>query len=199
LVTFFHNISSFGIRLGESPIPVLSTQPAVASEVDWEGHPWMLPSFIVLTVEAAALAIILSAGEFAGNLAYRRIGPLSLIDITLGFVLFLWLVGTIRLAIQRASNKYTLRGSSLEIQRGLLGKRIFTVSAAGFSDLEVIKSITGRILNMGTIMIETDSDRDLRLIKVRDPVRIAALIRQVMTVPVVRVAAPGPPAAPVER
>ena len=72
----------------------------------------------------------------------------------------------------------------------MLSKRIFTVSASGFSDLEVIKSITGRILNMGDIVIETDSDRDLRMRKIRNPTRVAGLIRQVMTVPVVRLTEP---------
>ncbi len=132
---------------------------AVATEVDWTGHPWVVPAFIWLTVEAVALGIVLATGEFLGNLAFRHMGPFGLIAWTMGFVFLLWLIGSLRLAVLRASNKYVLRGSSLEIQHGLLSKRIYTVSAAGFSDLEVIKSITGRILNMGTIVIETDSDR----------------------------------------
>jgi hypothetical protein len=62
------------------------------------------------------------------------------------------------------------------------------VSAAGFSDVEVIKSVWGRIVNMGTVVIETDSDRDLRLEMVHDPTDVSMKIRQVMTVPLVRVA-----------
>jgi uncharacterized membrane protein YdbT with pleckstrin-like domain len=112
--------------------------------------------------------------------------------VTYGLVALVWFIGAVRLALLRASHKYTLRGSSLEIQRGVLSRKIYTVSAAGFSDLEVLKSITGRILNMGTIVIETDSNRDLKLIKIRDPIKVSTMIRQVMTVPMVRLAPEGP-------
>ena len=174
-----------------------TTQATVASEVDWVGHPWVLPAFIWLTLEAVVVAAVVTIGEILGGLAFRHvIGPLSLLYLTLIVIFVLWLVGALRLAVERATHKYVLRGSSLEIQRGLLSKRIYTVSASGFSDLEVIKSIPGRILNMGTIVIETDSARDLRLLKIRDPLKVAAMIRQVMTVPVVRVASSPPPPPP---
>jgi uncharacterized membrane protein YdbT with pleckstrin-like domain len=168
----------------------LSAQPDISAGIDWQGHPWMTPSLVWLSIEAIALAVVLAWGELLGHLAFRHIGSVPVLYATLAIIFLIWLVGSMRLAIIRATHKYTLRGSSLEIQQGLLSKRIFTVSAAGFSDLEVIKSITGRILNMGNIMVETDSHRDLRLINIRDPVKVAALIRQVMTVPTVRIAPP---------
>jgi len=165
----------------------MSSTPDAASQVVWDGHPWVTPALVGLTIEAVALAIVLSWVEFATGGASRHIGALPLLLITYGAVGFLWLVGAIRLAAVRASSHYVLRGSSLEIQHGILSRRIFTVSAAGFSDLQVIKSIWGRMLNTGTIIIETDSDRDLRMRMVHDPINVSMKVRQVMTVPVVRV------------
>jgi membrane protein implicated in regulation of membrane protease activity len=170
-------------------------QSDISATIDWQGHPWMTPALIWLTVEALALAIILSWIELFGRVAFMHIGSVPLLDATLGFVILFWLIGALRLAITRATNKYTLRGSNLEIQHGIIGKRIFTISAAGFSDLEVLKSVTGRLLNMGTIIVETDSHRDLKLINIRDPIRVGDMIRQVMTVPTVRVAPPPPPSS----
>jgi len=81
-------------------------------------------------------------------------------------------------------------------QHGILSRTIYTVSAAGFSDLQVVKSIAGRILNTGTIIIETDSDRDIKLKMVHDPVVVARKLREVMTVPLVRVAGESPQSTP---
>ncbi len=51
-------------------------------------------------------------------------------------------------------------------------------------------------MNMGDIVVETDSHRDVALVRVRDPIKVSTLIRQVMTVPLVRVDGQGPlPAA----
>ena len=157
----------------------------------------MMPALMGLTIAATALAIALSCVEFATNVALLRIGLFPLLAATYGFIFLLWVGGAIRLALVRASSHYTLRGSSLEIQHGILSRKIYTVSAAGFSDLEVIKSLIGRVLNTGSIIIETDSDRELKLIRVRDPIKVATLIRQVMTVPMVRVAGQSP--APANR
>jgi uncharacterized membrane protein YdbT with pleckstrin-like domain len=177
----------------------MSTQTDISATIDWQGHPWVTPALIWLSVEALALALVLSWAELFEHIASRSMGPVPVLAATLAFVFVLWLIGAVRLAIIRATNKYTLRGSNLEVQHGIVGKRIFTISAAGFSDLEVLKSITGRLLNMGTIIVETDSHRDLRLINIRDPIRVGDMIRQVMTVPTVRVAPPSehpPPPSP---
>jgi len=170
----------------------LGSQPDEASEVLWQGSPWITPALAGLTIEGVAAAIVLSWVEFATGSALHRIGPVPLLVVTYGLVLLLWIAGAFRLALVRASSRYLLRGSSLEIRHGILSRRIFTVSAAGFSDLEVFKSLWGRILNTGTIVIETDSDRDLKLIMVHDPINVSTKIREVMTVPIVRVASENP-------
>lgn len=170
----------------------MSSRPDAASEVIWQGHPWIVPALAGLSIEAVALAIVLSWVELATGIALRAIGAVPLLVVTYGVVFLLWLGGAFRLALVRASSHYTLRGSSLEIQHGILSRRIFTVSAAGFSDLQVLKSVWGRILNMGVIVIETDSDRDMRMLMVHDPINVSMKIRQVMTVPVVRVSSQEP-------
>ena len=160
------------------------TQPSEESRVIWEGSPWILPGLMGLTIGFAALAISLTWVE----LAILQVGSLEIVGATYAVIGLLWLVGATRLASVKWSNHYALRGSSLEVRRGIVGKKIFTLSAAGFSDLEVIKSLTGRILNTGTIIMETNSDRDLKLVRIRDPIKVSSMIRQVMTVPMVRVA-----------
>lgn len=156
----------------------------------------MTPGLIGLTVEVVALAIIPIVGRVRHGSRPRGllVGPPA--AWTYAAVFVVWLVGALRLALIRASSHYTLRGSSLEIQRAILSRRIYTVSAAGFPDLQVIKNIVGRILNTGTIIIETDSNRDIRLKMVHDRVPVSRKIREVMTVPLVRVAGESPAPVP---
>ena len=154
----------------------------------WEGSPWILPGLVGLTIAAAGLTISLTWVE----LAILNVGSLEFVGATFAMIGLLWLVGAMRLALVKWSNNYALRASSLEVRRGILGKKIFTLSAAGFSDLEVIRSLSGRILNTGTIIMETNSERDLQLIRIRDPVKVSSMIRQVMTVPMVLVANESP-------
>jgi hypothetical protein len=165
----------------------LSSEPSEESRVVWEASPWVLPGLVGITVEALAIAISLAWVE----LAILKVGSFDTVGATLALISLFWLFGAVRLALVKWSSHYALRGSSLEVRHGILGKKIFTLSAAGFSDLEVIKSLTGRILNTGTIVMETNSDRDLKLVRIRDPIRVSAMMRQVMTVPMVRVATEG--------
>jgi membrane protein implicated in regulation of membrane protease activity len=162
----------------------LSGKDSEESRVIWEGSPWIAPGLVGVTIESVALAISLTWVE----LAVLQVGSLYLVGATYLLIGLFWLIRAVRLALVRWSNHYALRGSSLEVRSGILGKKIFTLSAAGFSDLEVTRSLTGRILNMGSIVMETNSERDLKLVRLRDPVNVSSMIRQVMTVPMVRVA-----------
>ena len=42
------------------------------------------------------------------------------------------------------------------------------------------------------VVVETDSNRDLALLRVRDPIRVSTMIRQAMTVPIARGEGQGP-------
>lgn len=82
-----------------------------------------------------------------------------------------------------------MRDDSLEIKVGLLTSKTSMIVPTGFSDLELIRSVSGRILNTGDIMIKTQSEKDFtkRMTKVKDPKRVADLIRNVMARPIFRV------------
>jgi uncharacterized membrane protein YdbT with pleckstrin-like domain len=158
-----------------------SGSPSSDPDIVWEGSPWVTPGLVALTAEALLLAVALSYVELALNIAF------SILGVTLLLVAFLWIWGTARLEFLARSTHYALRSSSLEVEHGIVRKKLFTISAAGFSDLEMSRGLVGRILNTGDIVIETDSHRDIPLLKVRDPVRVSTMIRQMMTVPLVRV------------
>ena len=164
----------------------MSGSPSADPDVIWEGSPSVGPWLAAVTIEAVLLSFALAYVE----LAALKVGS-SFVGATLLLVALLWLVGTTRLELLRRSNHYTLRGSSLEIRSGILAKKIFTVSAAGFSDVEVTQSLAGRILDIGDIVIESNSKRDLRLVRISDPIEVSTVIRKVMTVPFVRVAGEG--------
>lgn len=165
-----------------------NTEAVRESDVLWRGHPWVVPALVGGAIMAVFVAVALAWLEYMFNVAFVSIFSYPLVALTVAAVVLVWLISALQLAVVRASNLYTLRGSSLQIKRGLIGKKEFTLSAAGFSDLEVIQGITGRILNMGDIMMETDSHRDLRLMKVRDPTAVSDMLRRVMTTPMVRIA-----------
>jgi len=158
-----------------------------ASDVLWEGSPWVTPGLVGVTLEAVASVVFLTWLE----LAVLNVGSLYVVAATYTVVGALWVAAVARLELLKLSNHYALRESSLEIRHGIVGKRTFTVSAAGFSDLEVTKTLAGRVLNVGDIVVETNSDRDIGLTRIRDPMKVASMIGQVMTVPTVRVR-PGP-------
>ncbi len=101
--------------------------------------------------------------------------------------LIVLMVSLLHLVLLRASNTYILRNDSLEVRYGILTSKTFTLSAGGFSDLEVIRSVSGRIIGMGDMVIRTQGERDVKMVMVRHPLEVADEIRQVMARPIVRV------------
>jgi hypothetical protein len=69
------------------------------------------------------------------------------------------------------------------------------VSPSGFSELEVFRSVVGRIVESGDIVIETQSEKDnvVRMVRVKNPLKVADQIREVMARPVVRIEGPAEP------
>lgn len=159
-----------------------SGSKSLEEDVVWEGSPWVTPGLVALTAEIIVLA---------GALLYVELAWLGVESLVVGGSLLLmgllWFEGAARLELLTWSNHYRLLSSSLEVQKGIVQKKVFTVSASGFSDLEVTRSLRGRIVNTGDIIIETDSHRDVALVRVRDPVKVSTMIRDTMTVPLVRV------------
>jgi membrane protein YdbS with pleckstrin-like domain len=97
-------------------------------------------------------------------------------------LIVLWILWIANLLVVRSTNLYILRADSLEIKTGILTTKNSVILPTGFSDLEIIRTVTSRIFNTGNINIKTQSEKDYtkKLVMVKDPMRVAGLIRDVM-------------------
>ena len=158
----------------------------------WVGKPWILPSALVRSVVIFIVAVGASWLEFYFNWA-SKIDPVLSVQILywtgLAF-LIVWVVSLAHLLLLRASNTYILRNDSLEVRYGIVSSKSFVVSASGFSDLEVIRSVSGRIIGIGDMIIRTQGERDVKMVRVRHPLDVADKIREVMARPIVRIEGP---------
>ena len=153
----------------------------------WTGKPWILPNVLTRTVLIITVAIALFWFEFYLNRAYEALLTIPIIAWT-GLILSLvWLLSLPRLLALRASNTYILRNDGIEVRNGIFTSKSFVISPAGFSDLEVTRSVAARIVNSGNIIIRTQGENDVRMEKVRDPLKVANMIREVMARPTVRI------------
>jgi hypothetical protein len=74
-------------------------------------------------------------------------------------------------------------------RRAFLSTRSFVIAPSGFSDLEVDRSVTGRILNVGNITVHSQSESDVLMVRVRDPLNVSKRTREVLSRPIVRIEA----------
>ena len=152
----------------------------------WIGKPWVLPEVVAKTVVIGVVAVVISWSEFFFGIAYTNL--IMPVILWTGLVAFAaWIISITRPLLLRASNAYILREDSLEIRAGILTSKAFVVAPSGFSDLEVVRSISARIVGSGNIIIRTQGDSDVRMEKVRSPLKVAAQIREVMASPVIRI------------
>jgi len=91
------------------------------------------------------------------------------------------------LLVFRASNHYILRQDGLEIRRGIIRLHSFVVTPAGFGDLLVYQSVGGRIFGYGDITVNSQGERQTKLLLVHAPFNVADTIRDIMGKPIVRV------------
>jgi len=164
-----------------------------SSQVLWEGKPWITPAAVARTiiVMVVAIAVILLESLFKLHYPFMNL-PLILWT---GLIFFLiWAFSLVHLLLVWASNTYVLRNDSLEIRSGILTSRSFVVAASGFADMEVTKSIAGRILNFGDIIIRTqdESGADKIMQTIRNPMKVSGQIREVMSKPMVRIEGQAP-------
>jgi len=159
----------------------------------WRGRPWILPSLMVRSVLIVAAAVVVFWLELQFNVAtYAFILP---VPLWTGLVIFLiWVLSIVHLLSLRVSSTYILRSDGLEVRTGVFSSKSFVVAPAGFSDLEVIRSISARIVNSGSILIRTQGERNIRMDRVRNALRVADQIREVMARPVVRIEGQNVPA-----
>ena len=158
------------------------------ADVLWRGHPWILPSVIGTSVVAIVITLLFTWLELRLDVASFPLLSLPLILWSYLFIFLIWLVVLARHLLMRASDTYVLRRSSLEVESGIAGKRSAVLAATGFSDLQVTRTISGRILKVGNITVRSDSGQELRMKAVHDPVRISSMVRDVMSTPIVRLA-----------
>ena len=151
----------------------------------------MLPNAVGRTILAVAVAIVVTWLEFFLGLANTPFLSIPIFLWTNLGIFFAWAASLVPLMVIRASNNYVLRDDGLEIRTGILTSRSFVVAPAGFSDLEVTRSITGRILDTGDIVVRTQGDTDIIMRKIRNPLNVADQIRGVMARPSVRIAGIG--------
>jgi membrane protein YdbS with pleckstrin-like domain len=154
----------------------------------WTGKPWIIPNVLARSILAAIAAVVISWLEFYFKVENNsQILNLPLILWTVLAIFLIWVLSLIHLLVLRASNTYILRNDGLEVRTGILASKSFVVAPAGFSDLEVIRSVSGRIVNSGKIIVRTQGDSDIKMIKVRKPLKVADQIREVMARPTVRI------------
>jgi len=154
----------------------------------WSGRPWVLPAVLSKSITVIAVAVLTFWLEFLFGVAYFS-APIMPIIVWTALALFTaWLASTVRPLLLRASNSYILKEDGLEVRVGIVTSKSFVISPAGFSDLEVVRSLSARIVNSGDIVIHTQGDSDIRMERVRSPLKVAAQIKEVMARPFARTA-----------
>jgi uncharacterized membrane protein YdbT with pleckstrin-like domain len=153
----------------------------------WVGKPWIAPTSIIRTVTVLIFAIIFLFLELHfGAFSYYLVG-LPLWAWTILVFAVIWLLSMLGLLVFRASNNYILRQDGLEIRRGIIRLHSFVVTPAGFGDLLVYQSVGGRIFGYGDITVNSQGERQTKLLLVRAPFDVADTIRDIMGKPIVRV------------
>ena len=152
----------------------------------WASKPWILPSVIVRTVFVLIVAALVIWLELTFVEPIPLLG-LPLVLWTVFLFLLVWLFSLVHLLLLRASNDYVLRNDSLEVRSGILATKNFVIAPSGFADLEVDRSVSARIVGTGNIIIRSQSESDILMLRVRDPLKVADQIRKVMSRPIVRI------------
>lgn len=172
-----------------------NSSPSSSPSVVWTAKPWILPEAVLRGITVIIVALVVFWLElFFGIDLYTFAGiPLALWTILAFFII--WILSMLHLLLLKASNTYILHNDSLEIRTGILTQKTNVISPGGFSDLEVIRSISARIVNSGDIIIRTQAETNSnpKMTRVRNPLKAADQIRQIMARPIVRIEGNSPP------
>ncbi len=163
-----------------------------SGSVVWSGKPWITPAAAARTTLVVAVAAIFIWIEYFTGTATDTIASVDIAFWTIAAFAIIWLLSLAGLLLERATNTYTLHTDSLEIRTGIFTSRNFVVVSGGFSDLEVVRGVIGRIIESGDIIVRTQSERDSEKVmhKIRDPLRVADQVRQVLGTQTVRLQQP---------
>jgi uncharacterized membrane protein YdbT with pleckstrin-like domain len=157
----------------------------VSGGVLWSGKPWIVPSAVGWSVLIVVVAVVVFWLEFFFGVA-NAIIVMPLVLWTGLVFLVIWVIVIVRLALLRVTHRYILREDSLEVRTGVFTSKLYVVVPSGFSDLEAVQSFLGRITNTGDIFLRSQSETERRMVKVRNPLKVAEQIRKVMARPIVR-------------
>jgi uncharacterized membrane protein YdbT with pleckstrin-like domain len=152
----------------------------------WKDRPWIFPSLLGVSVLVIVAALAVSWLEFYFEIALTPFLNVPTLLWTTLAVFFFWIVSVARLVALSASHIYILRNDGLEVRSGIISSRSFVIAPAGFSDLEVTRSVSSRILNTGDITVRTQGENDTKMVRVKNPLIVADRIREVMARPVIR-------------
>ena len=155
--------------------------------VIWKKKPWVVPAAIIRTVTVfVVLALFLWLEIYFSAFSYSLAGLPVFAWTILAFVV-IWLLSMLGLLVFWASNTYVLRQDGIEIRRGIIRLHSFVVTPMGFGDLLVYQSVGGRIFGYGDITVNSQGERQTKLVRVRSPFATADTIRDIMGKPLVRV------------
>ena len=155
--------------------------------VVWLRKPWVIPAAIIRTVTVfVVLVLFLWLEIYFSAFSYSLAGLPFFAWTILAFVV-IWLLSMLGLLVFWASNTYVLRQDGIEIRRGIIRLHSFVVTPMGFGDLLVYQSVGGRIFGYGDITVNSQGERQTKLVLVRSPFAVADTIRDIMGKPLVRV------------
>jgi membrane protein YdbS with pleckstrin-like domain len=160
-----------------------------SDSVVWTGKPWILSGVVTRSISIVVIAVVISWLELFFNVANKNLLNIGLILWT-GLAFFIiWVLSLAHLLLLRVSTTYILRNDSLEIRTGILTQKSFVVAASGFADMEVRRTLSARMMNLGDIIIRTqdESGADRKIERIKNPLHVADQIREVMAKPIVRI------------
>jgi hypothetical protein len=169
----------------------LSSQKLSPHEnVVWHEKPWITPAVVLRTITTFIVTILFIFLEtYTSVVSHVFYGLPRWAWTTLIFII-IWLISITEMLIFRLSNTYVLRQDGLETRKGIIRLHSFVVTSSGFGDLLVYQSIGGRIFGYGEITVNSQGDRQTKLVLVRSPFDAANTIRDIMGKPTVRVENP---------
>jgi hypothetical protein len=151
------------------------------------GKPWVVPAAVIRTVTVFVVAFLFVWLEIYFGVAFSGLVGLAVFAWTLLAFGVIWLLSMVELLIFRVSNTYVLRQDGLEVRRGIVRLHSFVVTPSGFGDLMLYQSVGGRIFGYGDLTVNSQGERETKLLLVRSPFKVAETIRDIMGKPIVRV------------
>ncbi len=155
--------------------------------VVWVKKPWVIPSVVIRTVTVFVVLVFFLWLESYSGVFSSSLAGLPIFAWTVLAFGVIWLLSLLGLLIFWFSHTYMLRQDGIEIRRGVIGLHSFVVTPMGFGDLLVYQSLGGRIFGYGDITINSQGERQTKLLLIRDPFAAANTIRDIMGKPLVRV------------